>query len=380
MVSAEGTGGGLGRPPDAVAAARVPLPHLSGVPEDGQASGQAGDRRASAQADSRTPVIILTGFLGAGKTTVLQKMLAQENYGDTAVLINEFGEIGIDQQLIAPVSPNVVLLDSGCLCCQIRGELKDALADLLQRRARHEVPPFRRIVIETTGLAEPTPIIATLQADPMLVHQLRVAGTLTVIDAVNGERMAAENHPVWWQQVSAADMILVTKCDLAPEAAGRISRWLSRSLPGIGTIELGADDSLPDFRGLLPADPVSRVGHDPGSRAIMPDPVPGMSALTDNVRSLSLTARQPLDWTAFGVWLSALLHVHGRSVLRVKGFLDIGTEGHVLIDGVQHMIHPPRHLAPGQVDVRGSQLVFISRDLDPRRIEASFRRLVLGIL
>ena len=307
-------------------------------------------------------------------------MLAQENYGDTAVLINEFGEIGIDQQLIAPVSPNVVLLDSGCLCCQIRGELKDALADLLQRRARHEVPPFRRIVIETTGLAEPTPIIATLQADPMLVHQLRVAGTLTVIDAVNGERMAAENHPVWWQQVSAADMILVTKRDLAPEAAGRISRWLSRSLPGIGTIELGADDSLPDFRGLLPADPVSRVGHDPGSRAIMPDPVPGMSALTDNVRSLSLTARQPLDWTAFGVWLSALLHVHGRSVLRVKGFLDIGTEGHVLIDGVQHMIHPPRHLAPGQVDVRGSQLVFISRDLDPRRIEASFRRLVLGIL
>ena len=270
----------------------------------------------------------------------------------------------------------------------------------------------------------------------MLVHQLVVAGTLTVIDAVNGERMAAENHPVWWQQVSAADMILVTKRDLAPEAAGRISCWLSRSLPGIGTIELGADDSLPDFRGLLPADPVSRVGtgiesdggsgaragagsgvgqklawrvgpdvgsgvgaepgsaigpgdvacfgsrvgHDPGSRASRPDPVPGMSVLTDNVRSLSLTVRQPLDWTAFGVWLSALLHVHGRSVLRVKGFLDIGTEGHVLIDGVQHMIHPPRHLAPGQVDVRGSQLVFISRDLDPRRIEASFRRLVLGIL
>ena len=133
----------------------------------------------------------------------------------------------------------------------------------------------------------------------MLVHQLRVAGTLTVIDAVNGERMAAENHPVWWQQVSAADMILVTKRDLAPEAAGRISRWLSRSLPGIGTIELGADDSLPDFRELFPADPVSRVGHDPGSRASRPDPVPGMSTLTDNVRSLSLTVRQPLDWTAF---------------------------------------------------------------------------------
>ena len=196
MVSAEGNDGGQGQRPDAVAPSRVPLPHRSGVPEDGQASGQTGDRRASVKTESRTPVIILTGFLGAGKTTVLQKMLAQENYGDTAVLINEFGEIGIDQQLIAPVSPNVVLLDSGCLCCQIRGELKDALADLLERRARHEVPPFRRIVIETTGLAEPTPIIAILQADPMLVHQLRVAGTLTIIDAVNGERMAAENHPV----------------------------------------------------------------------------------------------------------------------------------------------------------------------------------------
>ena len=126
------------------------------------------------------PVTILTGFLGSGKTTVLQKILAQENYGDTAVLVNEFGEVGIDQQLVAPIAPNVVLLDSGCLCCQIRGELKEALTGLLDARAQKSVPPFKRIVIETTGLAEPTPIIATIQADPMLTHQLAVARTITV--------------------------------------------------------------------------------------------------------------------------------------------------------------------------------------------------------
>ena len=142
------------------------------------------------------PVTILTGFLGSGKTTVLQKILAQENYGDTAVLVNEFGEVGIDQQLVAPIAPNVVLLDSGCLCCQIRGELKEALTGLLDARAQKNVPPFQRIVIETTGLAEPTPIIATIQADPMLTHQLAVARTITIVDAVNGNEMADSNNRV----------------------------------------------------------------------------------------------------------------------------------------------------------------------------------------
>lgn len=172
------------------------------------------------------PVTILTGFLGSGKTTVLQKILAQENYGDTAVLVNEFGEVGIDQQLVAPIAPNVVLLDSGCLCCQIRGELKEALTGLLDARAQKSVPPFKRIVIETTGLAEPTPTIATIQADPMLTHQLAVARTITVVDAVNGNDMADSGNRVWTQQVSAADVLLISKADLAHRCRHRAGKAL----------------------------------------------------------------------------------------------------------------------------------------------------------
>ncbi|OSI12740.1 CobW family GTP-binding protein [Neisseria canis] len=180
---------------------------------------------------TQTPVTILTGFLGSGKTTVLQKMLAAEHYGDTAVLINEFGEVGIDQQLVTPVSPNVVLLDSGCLCCQIRGELKDSLVEVLDARAQKQVPPFKRIVIETTDLAEPTPIVATIQADPLLIHQLSVAHIITVEDAVNGNEMAQSGNAVWTQQVTAADMILIAKADLAPDQAVQLEARFAAMLP-----------------------------------------------------------------------------------------------------------------------------------------------------
>ena len=313
------------------------------------------------------PVTILTGFLGAGKTTVLQKMLAQENYGDTAVLINEFGEVGIDQQLVAPVSPNVVLLDSGCLCCQIRGELKEALAGLLDARAQKSVPPFKRIVIETTGLAEPTPIIATVQADPMLTHQLTVARTVTVVDAVNGNDMDESGNGVWTQQVSAADLVLIAKADLAPEAASALEKRLAAMLPGVSLLRHDLSDPLPDFDRLpLTARPVGRIYR---ARDI---------SAHGNVHSLALRIAEPVDWTAFGVWLSALLHVHGKSVLRIKGILNIGEDYPVLVNGVQHMVYPPQHLTRWPDHNRDSQLVLIMAGLDMEKVEKSFRRQVLG--
>lgn len=314
------------------------------------------------------PVTILTGFLGAGKTTVLQKMLAQENYGDTAVLINEFGEVGIDQQLVAPVSPNVVLLDSGCLCCQIRGELKDALTGLLDARAQKTVPPFKRIVIETTGLAEPTPIIATVQADPMLTHQLAVARTVTVVDAVNGNDMADSGDSVWTQQVSAADLVLIAKADLAPEAASALEKRLAAMLPGVGLLRHGLSDPLPDFDRLP-------LAARPAGKAYRAQDI----SRHGGVHSLALHISEPLDWTAFGVWLSALLHVHGKSVLRIKGILNVGEDYPVLINGVQHMIYPPQHLADRPDGTHDSQLVLIAAGLDMEKVEASFRRQVLGI-
>ncbi len=309
------------------------------------------------------PVTILTGFLGAGKTTILQKILASEHYGDSAVLINEFGEVGIDQQLVTPVSPNVVLLESGCLCCQIRGELKDALAGLLQRRADGSVPPFRQIIIETTGLAEPTPVIATLQADPQLSHQLTAARTVTVVDAVNGEHMAADGQSVWLHQVAAADIVLISKADLAPQAAAALAERLHRMLPEIPIQPLGLDTPLPDFNALPSARRAHasyRTVHQHGS-----------------VQSLALEIDETIDWTAFGVWLSALLHAHGTSLLRVKGILNIGEGYPVLINAVQHMVYPPQHLNKPSGQPWRSQLVLIADGLDTAAIERSFRRWVL---
>ncbi len=313
------------------------------------------------------PVTLLTGFLGSGKTTVLQKMLAQENYGDTAVLINEFGEVGIDQQLVAPISPNVVLLDSGCLCCQIRGELKETLVELLDARAAQRVPPFQKIVIETTGLAEPTPIVATIQADPMLTHQLAVARTITVVDAVNGNEMADSGNRIWTQQVSAADVLLISKTDLAPEAATTLENRLNALLPGITILRHSLNDALPDFAE-LPA-----VSHPAGTSYRAPN-----ITAHGGVHSLALRISEPIDWTAFGVWLSALLHVHGQSVLRIKGILNIDEDYPVLINGVQHMIYPRQHLTQWPYEPHDSQLVIIMTGLESEKIEASFRRQVLG--
>ncbi|EGZ51029.1 CobW family GTP-binding protein [Neisseria wadsworthii] len=317
---------------------------------------------------TQTPVTILTGFLGSGKTTVLQKMLAAEHYGDTAVLINEFGEVGIDQQLVAPVSPNVVLLDSGCLCCQIRGELKDSLVEILDARAQKQVPPFKRIVIETTGLAEPTPIVATIQADPLLIHQLSVAHIITVVDAVNGNEMAQSGNAVWTQQVTAANMILIAKADLAPEAAAQLETRFAAMLPGVTVLRHGLNDPLPDFNRLPAATRRQTTGYRPQNITTHGD-----------VHSLAFSISEPVDWTAFGVWLSALLHVHGRSILRIKGILNIGEDYPVLINGVQHMIYPPQHLSEWPHEPHDSQLVIIMTGLDAGRVEASFRRHVLEI-
>lgn len=387
--------------------------------------------------DVRTPLTVLTGFLGAGKTTVLKKLLAHEQAGEVVVLINEFGEVGIDQQLVTALSPDVVLLDSGCICCQIRGELKDCLLDLLDRRARGELPPFKRVVMETTGLAEPTPIFATLMTDPVLSHQFRVAGVWTVVDALHADAMAARQQPIWVQQLTAADQVLITKTDLLD--AARIDALLSRLaawVPGVPLMPLGLTDDLPALddqaalskaalgrllvdaptvlRALRPAlhdaresresaGDAENAGGIGGRPGLAPAHQPlflseGSEALAGNggskdggeladeavgplsgdIQSIAIEVDTPVDWTAFGVWLSALLHVHGSTVLRVKGILNIGEKLPVLINGVQHMIHPPEHLPGWGGQQPRTQLVVISQGLDTARIEASFRRWVLG--
>lgn len=370
----------------------------------------------SVHADTRIPVLILTGFLGAGKTTVLQQMLVLPAWRDHAVLINEFGEVGIDQQLVTPIAPDAVLLDSGCLCCQIRGELKDALQRLLDQRADDSVPRFRGIVIETTGLAEPTPIIATLQADPVLSHQLRIDRTVTVVDAVNGgammegvqhvrgtgadaplpygdnDALSSEGCAIWWQQVAAADVVLLSKCDLDPAAGETLQAALVPYLPGVPVVAHEPQRPLPAWL-VLQGNPVADSRHTPdGMKEILLNHLPGgqdpggeirrlpvsspAGGVPPSIRSVVLTADTPIDWIAFGVWLSALLHVHGGAVLRVKGVLDIGETHRVLVNGVQHQVYPPRHLATPPGTLHHSVLVLIVAGIDPSSILPSFRRFV----
>src|SRR5271155_1835232 len=172
-----------------------------------------------------TPVTLITGFLGSGKTTVLQRLLRGPGFSDTAVLINEFGEIGLDHHLLERLDETMVVLQSGCLCCTIRGELSAAIKDLYSRRERGAVPPFRRLVIESTGLADPFPILSTVQADPVLRHHFRLGNVITTVDAVNAMRQL-DMQPESVKQVAVADRLILTKPDLA--AAETVSLLVER--------------------------------------------------------------------------------------------------------------------------------------------------------
>ena len=161
-----------------------------------------------------TPVIVVTGFLGSGKTTLLNHMLRHPSLADAAVLVNEFGAVGLDHFLVEAMDENTVLLESGCLCCTIRGDLKDAIIDLNSRRARGEIPPYRRLIVETTGLADPAPILFTLSADMVLKHHYRLGAVITTVDGVNGLRQL-KRHPESVKQATVADRIVLTKPDIA---------------------------------------------------------------------------------------------------------------------------------------------------------------------
>jgi G3E family GTPase len=333
------------------------------------------------------PIIanILTGFLGSGKTSLLRRLLRQPDLSDMAVMINEFGEVGLDHLLIEAVDDDVVLLDSGCVCCTIRGDLKDALLRLYARRQRGEIPPFRRVVIETTGLADPAPIVATFAADLMLKHHFRVGNVVTVIDAECG----AANLDLYDEcrrQVAVADRLVVSKIDIAgPSKAARLRARLSRINSSAEIIESSESDDasaallthdthdeatrLDEVRRWIAASVSDELGHDHHDEHDH-----AHESRHGDIRALLLSADEPLDWAAFGLWLSMLLNRHGASVLRVKGLINVvGRDAPVVVQGVQHLIHKPVHLERWPEDVPRTRLVLIVRGLDEKLIQRSFR-------
>ncbi|HEX3418222.1 MAG TPA: GTP-binding protein, partial [Stellaceae bacterium] len=320
-----------------------------------------------------TPVTLITGCLGSGKTTLLQRLLRDPALSDTAVLINEFGEIGLDHHLLERIDETMVMLQSGCVCCTIRGELSAAIKDLHSRRERGLLPPFWRLVIESTGLADPFPILSTVRSDPVLRHHFNLGNVITTVDAVNGAQQL-DAQPESVKQVAVADRLVLTKTDLATaEVTTRLTQRL-RHINATAPLWRTADDDL-DADALLSGED-NEAWEPADTNAALPD---DHHRHADDIRTLALSIDEPIDWARFGVWLTMLLNRHGDALLRIKGILNVaGAVTPVALHAVQHLVHTPKHLAAWPDADRRSRLVFITRGLDPAVIERSFRACVLA--
>ena len=251
-----------------------------------------------------TPVTLITGFLGSGKTTLLQRLLRRPGFSDTAVLINEFGEVGLDHHLLERLDKTMVVLQSGCLCCTIRGELSAAIKDLHSRRERGAVPPFRRLVIESTGLADPLPILSTVQADPVLRHHFCLGNVITTVDGVNGMRQL-DTQPESVKQVAMADRLVLTKTDLVAVAAARSLVERLRRINPLAPLWRSADQKV-SAEALLLGDGFEGNSGErwmPGHRppALDGHPHGGGNRHDDDIRAVALRARHEIN-ARFGRW------------------------------------------------------------------------------
>ncbi|MDB5369134.1 MAG: CobW/P47K family protein [Roseomonas sp.] len=329
--------------------------------------------------DGLIPVTVLTGFLGAGKTTLLNQLLRQPEMAGTAVMINEFGEIGLDHLLVETLDGEAILLQAGCLCCTIRGDLSAALSRLAERVAAGQA--VKRVVLETTGLADPVPILQTLLADAAIQRHFMLAGVVTLVDAVNG-MASLDIHPEALRQVAVADRLLVSKADLTtPTLLEELLTRLRELNPGAAPLLAGhgaAPASLFLHQGRF--DPASHGeavrdwlnpaawdahGHHHHDHHHHHD----RNRHDDRIQAFCLTFDAPLPWAGLATWLEMLTATRGESILRIKGILDLeGQDKPVAIHGVQHVWHSPTLLAgwpPGER--RQSRMVFILRDL-PRAV------------
>jgi G3E family GTPase len=324
------------------------------------------------------PVAVLTGFLGSGKTTLLARLLRHPDFARTAVIINEFGEVGLDHDLIETSEESFVTLQTGCLCCTIRGDLARTLADILRRRDQGEVAAFERIVIETSGLADPAPILHALMSDAGLAEHLALAGVVVTVDAVNGLD-ALGRQPESVKQVAVADQLVLTKTDLLEGGADELLARLSALNPAarVEQASFGAIDpaqlftagpgvaagkaaDIADWLGPdLPSDDHAHHGHAAGGHDAQ-------------ITCFAILREEPIRAVTLTLLLEALADHCGADLLRLKGIVNVAEspERPAVIHGVQHVFHPPAWLERWPSKDRRSRLVFIGRGIRQAWVEA----------
>lgn len=335
--------------------------------------------------DDLTPASVITGFLGSGKTTLLNRLLKHPDMAETAVVINEFGEIGIDNLLVEQADDEIVVMDSGCLCCTVRGDLVDTLRRLWVRRKQGEVPAFRRLVIETTGLADPAPILHTLMSDPFLIHHYRLDGVIATVDAVNGaDTLDRQMESV--KQAAVADRLVLTKADAATEEGLETLQRRLQALNPAAPLHRAAHGEIapallfdaglfnpesksPDVRRWLREEAYADAhdhDHDHGGGGHGHD----VNRHDASIRAFCVHLDEPLPWENLATWLELLSAYRGPDLLRIKGVLNVSeSETPVVVHGVQHMFHPPVQLEAWPDEDRRSRIVFITRNMSQQVVE-----------
>ncbi len=345
------------------------------------------------------PLTLLTGFLGAGKTTLLNRLLKDPALADTVVLVNEFGEVGLDHLMVEGVAENMILLESGCLCCTIRDDLIITLEDLLRRRDNGRIGAFSRLVIETTGLADPAPILNVLINHPYLALRFRLDGVVTLVDAVNG-MATLDAHEEARRQVVAADRLVLTKTDLAaPEDVAALRARLAALNPGIEILPPDAPASALLGAGLydlaerpealrhwLAADALPGQhhhdhghhhhghghGHDHHHGHEHHDQHPhDVNRHDASIRAFALTAEQPVAQQTFELFWTLLRSIHGPRLLRLKGLVRLADqpERPLLVHAVQQILHPPIRLDAWPDGDHRSRLVLIVKDIEEETVQ-----------
>ena len=333
---------------------------------------------------SRIPVTVITGFLGSGKTTLLRRLLRDPGMNRAAVIINEFGEVGLDHELVQASSEQTTLLSNGCLCCTVRTDLQDAMRELFVRRRNGEVIDFDRVFVETTGLADPGPVVHSLQRDGLLGAQYRLNGVVTLVDAVNG-LSTLERQPEALKQAAMADRLVITKTDIAPPAGERALRERLVAMNPYAAVSTAVDGALDPqlLRDIMPAN-VAELSRNPDrwlsagapledGSAYLGSRIAKRSAHDPTIQSYCLWFDKPFKWEALTETLQLLSTLRGPDLLRVKGVVNVaGEPGPVVIHGVQHVFHPPLKLERWESHERRSRIVFIVRNIPRASIEALF--------